>query len=169
MKANLESCVSQANLLSWQTWRSSIQGQFLLARPQVSDCKLHQNELRHRCAHINLIAYCHTKRTRPWTSAQNCRNWIVWFQKPDGPILLTSATVGCTITLWWGASSPAKRCLNGEEVWTMITLEVVTVGKRSNWKKNKKNRKLRQKVWKLIIQLIVLMLFTIDRDLCIYR
>jgi hypothetical protein len=82
------------------------------------------------------------------TPAQNSRNRTVGFLEPDSPVLSRPTTIRRAARLRRDAPPPAKWRLNGAEAWTTTTLEVVAVAKRSNWRENEKNKKIRAKVWK---------------------
>jgi hypothetical protein len=81
-------------------------------------------------------------KQRPKALVQNYRNWTIWFDKPDGPVLSGPTTVRGTDVFQWGAPPTDKWCLDGEEVWTTITLEVVMADSRSNRRKMKRIEKL---------------------------
>jgi hypothetical protein len=70
--------------------------------------------------------------------ARNCKNWMVWFGKPDCLVLSGPSAVRGVVGLWQGAPPLAKRHLDGGEAWTMTTLEVVVAAKRFNWRKMKR-------------------------------
>jgi hypothetical protein len=62
-------------------------------------------------------------------------NRRVQFDKSDCPILSGPTTVRGTTRLWWGAPHLSKWHLDSGDAWTMTTLEVEAVAKRSNWQK----------------------------------
>jgi hypothetical protein len=74
----------------------------------------------------------------PEAPVLNSRNWIVRFDKLDGSVLLGSTAVRGAAELRRGASSPAKRRLDGGEARTTTTLGVEAAATRSNCKKTKR-------------------------------
>jgi hypothetical protein len=103
-----------------------------------------QGELVERFTHLKPTIATQNEQ-EPKAHAQNCRNWTVWFCKPDDLILSRLMTVRGTAGLWWGAPPPAKWRLDGGEAWTTIPLEVVVMNSRSNRRKMKIIEKLGQK------------------------